>query len=104
MNFKELFLNLTEFTTPFGYESDLERYLPSLINKDEFGNYFLSIGKSETLFTCHLDNYCKKKEKVNHVIKDNIISTDNTTILGGDNKDGVCVLLYLIYKNIYFSH
>lgn len=100
MNIKEKFLRLTEFTTPFGDEEDLENILPSNINKDQFGNYFLEVGESETIFTCHLDNYCEKKEKVNHIVEGNIIKTDGTTILGADNKAGVCVLLYLISKNI----
>ncbi len=100
MNFKETFLNLTEYTTPFGFESDLEKYLPTSLKKDEWGNYYTSIGDSQTLFTCHLDNYCKEKVKVNHVIEGNIIKTDGTSILGGDNKAGVLVLLYLISQSV----
>ena len=49
-------------------KSDLEKYLPTSLKKDEWGNYYTSIGDSQTLFTCHLDNYCKEKVKVNHVI------------------------------------
>lgn len=100
MNIKETFLKLTEYTTPFGHETDLESILPSNLNKDKSGNYFIKIGQSETLFTCHLDNYCKVKEKVNHVIEGNIIKTDNSTILGADNKAGVVTLLYMISKNV----
>lgn len=99
MNIKDTFLELTDFTTPFGTEEDLEYILPTILEKDEFGNYFYHIGNSETIFTCHLDNYCKKKEKVNHVISGNIIKTDGTTILGADNKAGVVTLLYMISKN-----
>lgn len=100
MNIKETFLKLTEFTTPFGHESDLESILPSSLKKDESGNYFIKIGESDTLFTSHLDNYCEKKEKINHIIEGNIIKTDGKTILGGDNKAGVVTLLYMISKNI----
>lgn len=104
MNFVETFLKLTEYTTPFKSESDLENILNELIpdlKKDQIGNYHKVIGNSETLFTAHLDNYCKKKEKVNHVISEgNVISTDGKTILGADNKAGVCVLLYLISNNV----
>ena len=100
MNIKETFLKLTEYTTPYGNESDLESLLPSGIQKDQFGNYFMKIGNSETLFTCHLDNYCKKKEKINHIIEGNIIKTDETTILGGDNKAGVTAILYMIDKGV----
>ena len=103
MNFKDTFLELTEYTTPFKNESEFESFLMKRIEdlkKDGIGNYHKIIGNSETLFTCHLDNYCKIKEKVNHIITDNIIATDETTVLGGDNKAGVCVLLYLISKNV----
>lgn len=100
MNIKETFLQLTEWTTPFKFESDLEPLLPNGIQKDKWGNYFLEIGQSETIFTCHLDNYCKKKEKVNHIFEENIIKTDGKTILGGDNKAGVSALLYMISKGI----
>ena len=100
MNIKETFLKLTEFTTPYGHESDLEHLLTKGIQKDEWGNYFIKIGSSETLFTCHLDNYCKEKEKINHIIEGNIIKTDETTILGGDNKAGVTAILYMISQGV----
>lgn len=100
MNIKESFLNLTEYTIPYGYESDVAHLLPDNIIEDDFGNYFISIGDSKTLFTCHLDSFCRKKEKVNHIIDGNIIKTDGKTILGGDNKAGVVVLLYMIEHKI----
>lgn len=97
---KDTFLKLTEYTIPHGYEETLEKYLPSGIKRDSIGNYYIKIGKSETLFTTHLDTYCKKYEKVNHVIDGDIIKTDGTTILGGDNKLGCTILLYMISKGI----
>ena len=103
MNFRETFLELTEFTTPYKTETDLEGFLIDRIEglqKDVIGNYHKIIGNSDTLFTCHLDNYSKLKEKVNHVFDGDIIATDETTVLGGDNKAGVCVLLYLIEQNV----
>jgi hypothetical protein len=101
--FKSLFLKLTEWTIPFGEESRLEKYLPSGYKKDEFGNYYYEIGNSETLFTTHLDTYSAKYEKVNHVIDDKDpykIKTDETTILGGDNKLGTTILIGMIKKRI----
>jgi hypothetical protein len=65
MNIKEIFLQLTEFTTPYQTEFELEPLLPKSLKKDEWGNYYIQIGSSETFFTCHLDNYCKTKEKIN---------------------------------------
>lgn len=100
MDFKSIFLKLTEYTIPFGYEDTLESILPKGWKKDSIGNYFYEIGKSKTIFTSHLDTACKNREKVNHVIDGNIIKTDGTTILGGDNKAGCVVLFYLIENNI----
>lgn len=100
MNFKETFLKLTEFTIPFGHETDIEHLLPSGYKKDSIGNYYYQIGKSETLFTTHLDTHCVEKQKVNHVIEGNLIKTDGTTILGGDNKAGCVILFYLMEKMV----
>lgn len=100
MNFKETFLKLTEYTIPFGHEHELEPILPSGWKKDSIGNYYYNIGDSETLFTSHLDVATDKKEKINHVIEGDIIKTDGTTILGGDNKAGCLVLFYLIENKV----
>lgn len=101
--FKQLFLNLTEWTIPFGKEPVLEKYLPSGFKKDSVGNYYYEIGNSETLFTTHLDTYCKKMEKVVHLQDETdeyIIGTDEKTILGGDNKLGCCILIGMIQNKI----
>lgn len=98
--FKELFIKLTEYTIPYGHETKLEKYLPNGYKKDSIGNYYIQIGNSETLFTTHLDTYCEKYEKVKHVIDGDIIKTDGTTILGGDNKLGVTILLNMIERGI----
>ena len=100
MNFKETFLKLTEYTIPFKQEYRLEKYLPKGYKKDSIGNYYIEIGNSETLFTTHLDTYSDKYEKVTHVIEGNIIKTDGKTILGGDNKLGMTILLGMIEKGI----
>ena len=101
MNFKETFLKLTEFTVPFGTEEKLiVPLLPQGCQKDAYGNYFIKIGNSKTLFTSHMDTYCRKSEKVNHIEEGNIIKTDETTILGGDNKLGMTCLFYLIEQNV----
>ena len=104
MNFKETFLKLTEYTVPFGYENTLETLLPNGWKKDDIGNYYYEIGNSKTLFTSHLDTACKEREKINHVIEGDIIRTDGTTILGGDNKAGCCILFYLIEKRVHGTY
>ena len=100
MKIKRKFIQLTKRTFPYGTESFLERYLPSQYNIDECGNYYLSIGDSTTMFTCHLDTACRDMKIVNHIIDGDIIRTDGKTILGADDKAGMVVLLYMIEKNI----
>ena len=105
MNFLKTFLALTEYTIPFGYEHTLERLLPDGFQKDQWGNYFYVIGKSKTLFTAHLDTASDKYEKVKHIITyssdmEVLVSTDKTTILGGDNKAGCLILFYMIENQI----
>lgn len=100
MDIKSKFLSLTNWTYPYGFEHLLEKFLPSNINKDKYGNYFLEIGKSKTLFTCHLDTSCKRYEKIFHRIEGEFIKSDETTILGADDKAGMCVLLSMIEKRI----
>ncbi|WP_210487308.1 hypothetical protein [Rufibacter aurantiacus] len=99
-NFKSTFLNLTQYTVPYGEEHTIKQYLPEGIEEDLNGNFFISIGESTTLFTSHLDTCSYYREKVNHVINGDIIATDGTTILGGDNKAGVTILLYLISQRV----
>lgn len=101
--FKDLFLLLTEFTIPFGKEKTLEPLLPEGWKKDSVGNYYYEIGNSETLFTTHLDTYSTKYEDVVQLEDQDdefIIFTDGTTILGGDNKLGCCILIGMIEQRI----
>lgn len=100
MNIRETFLKLTQWTYPHGTEYRLKPYLPKDIQEDDFGNYFIKIGESDTMFTCHLDTCSSLYQKVNHVIGSKIIKTDGTTILGADDKAGMTVLLYMIEQGI----
>ena len=105
MDVKKLFIDLTEYLIPNGQEHILEPFLPDGIQKDVVGNYYISIGESKTMFTCHLDSYCKKLTKVEHVIyKDDIggnkIRTDGKTPLGSDDKAGMIVMLNMIEHRV----
>lgn len=100
MNIKETFIKLTSKTYPHGTEDMLLDFLPKNIQKDEFGNYFLIVGNSKSMFTCHLDTCCRSQESVSHVIGSRFISTNQKTILGADDKSGMTVLLYMIENNI----
>jgi len=99
---KEKFLELTEYNIPYGTENLLKNKLPKKIKQDEFGNYYIKIGKSKTLFTAHLDDasWGSSNEKVNHIIDNEWIRTDGSTVLGADDKAGVVILLYMIENEI----
>jgi hypothetical protein len=60
----------------------------------------MTIGDSRTIFTCHMDTACYRYQKVNHVIQGNMISTDGYSVLGGDDKNGMTILLYMIYRKV----
>lgn len=100
MNIRETFLKLTEWTYPYGSEYLLKPFLPEGILQDEFGNYFLKIGESDTMFTCHLDTCSSDYKKVKHDIGSQFIGTDGKTILGADDKAGMTILLYMIEKKV----
>jgi hypothetical protein len=102
MRIKKKFLQLTKKTYPLGTESQLEKFLPSGWKKDDYGNYYVIVGKDfTTMFTCHLDTYTKgAQQEVVHRFNKNIIYTDGRTILGADDKAGMVVLLYMISKKV----
>lgn len=100
MNVKKTFLNLTKFTYTHGTENLLEHHLPNGFQTDKFGNYFLKIGNSNTMFTCHLDTATSKLERVKHIFDGNLIKTDGKTILGADDKAGMTIMLYMINREV----
>lgn len=100
MNIKKKFLKLTKKTYPHGTENELKNHLPNGYKSDGLGNFFIQIGNSTTMFTCHLDTADRSQSQVRHIINGNIIKTDGTSILGADDKAGMTVMLYMIEKNI----
>ena len=103
---KSTFLKLTSKTYPYGYEDDFVKemqdinVLPKNLEKDSQGNYFLKIGDTRTIFASHFDTACKSQTPVVHKIQGDIISTDNTSILGADDKAGVTIMLWMIRNNV----
>jgi hypothetical protein len=101
MNVKEKFIELTSETYPHGHEHELIKLLPDFLKEDQFGNLYHQIGDSpSTMFTCHLDTASYEKVKVKHVVKERMIMTDGSSILGADDKAGVVVLLFMMEKNV----
>lgn len=100
MRITRKFKQLTRFTYPHGTESGLIRYLPKGYQEDGLGNFYLKVGDSTTMFTCHLDTACSYQSRVKHIDEGNFIKTDGSTILGADDKAGMVVMLYMIEKQI----
>lgn len=101
MRITRKFLQLTKKTYPHGTESQLEKYLPEGYTKDQFDNYYIVVGDNpSTMFTCHLDTACSTQTKVNHVFKDNFITTDGHSVLSADDKAGMTVILYMIKNQV----
>ena len=100
MNIKEKFLELTSRTYPHGTEKEVFPLLCKDLQEDEFGNLFIQVGESDVMFTAHLDTATGALTQVNHVIEENIIKTDGTSILGADDKAGVTIMLHMIENEI----
>lgn len=101
---KSTFISLVTKTYPHGTEEGVVKYLPSDLNKDEFGNYYKIIGKSETMFTSHLDTADRAQtDTVLYEIEEKgetLILTDGNSILGADDKSGVTIMLYMMANGI----
>ena len=85
---------------PFNSEKTLEGFFPKGMETDLHGNYFIKIGDSKTMFCGHLDTYCYEYKRVYHIIDGNIIKTDGTTTLGGDDKAGITIMIKMKILNI----
>ena len=97
---KQLFLNLTRMQIPFNYEQTVAHLFPRGMKIDDHGNYYIKIGNSKTMFCGHLDTYSYEFKKVFHVIEGNIIKTDGTTTLGGDDKAGITIMIKMIEAKV----
>ncbi|MFO8231341.1 MAG: hypothetical protein R6U20_01615 [Longimonas sp.] len=87
--------------TTFEKEDTLKKFLPDNIQTDQHGNYFIKIGESKTVFCSHLDVYSKKYERVFHIIEEGgFITPNGTTVLGGDDKAGMVIMIKMIENKI----
>lgn len=97
---KQLFLNLTKMQIPFNYEKTLAEFFPADMEVDGNGNFFKKIGDNDIMFCGHLDTYCREYKRVWHVIDGDIIKTNGTTTLGGDDKAGITIMIKMMEANI----
>ena len=103
-NVRDTFISLVTETYPMGHEDEVVQFLPDGLERDQYGNYYLVIGESDTVFTSHLDTVSRNKTNVGLVgyKKDgqDFIKTDGRSILGADDKSGVAILMYMIAHGI----
>ena len=97
---KQLFLNLTKMQIPFNFEKTLVQFFPEDMEADGNGNYWKKIGDNKIMFCGHLDTYCHDYKRVWHEIDENIIKTDGTTTLGGDDKAGITVMIKMMEAGV----
>jgi hypothetical protein len=100
MDIKSKFLELTSHTYPHGKEHLIFDKLPQDLEMDEFGNLYKKIGDSDVMFTSHLDTATSAFTPVNHLINENFIKTDGSSILGADDKAGLVIMLYMIENKV----
>ncbi len=98
------FNSLCYQTYPYGYEDFILNYIPIPLIQDSYGNYYIKIGESNTMFTSHFDSACRDFTKVKLMTfeKSNnlFVCSDGKTILSADDKAGVTCMLYMIEHNI----
>lgn len=98
-----LFCELVKIKSPSGKEEEIAQKVSQLLSecglmveKDDYGNIIAKLdGAGETLIFCaHLDTVAvDEKVNIKPIIKDGIVTSDGTTILGADNKDAIAAIL-----------
>jgi len=105
---KQIWNELTDFTYIYGMEDEVIEVIKKNISipftRDEYGNYFVKVGDSKSLFVSHLDVVSKQKLKINKISyqkeEHEFVKTDGFTILGADDKTGVVIMLNMIDNNV----
>lgn len=102
----DLFCSLAKIKSPSGKEEEITQKVSQLLSerdlsvaKDNYGNIIAKLdGAGEPLIFCaHLDTVAVgENEKITPIIKDEIIKSDGTTILGADNKDALAAILEVL--------
>lgn len=94
------FCELARIDSPSGEEKELALLVSSKLEKlgfnvtrDSYGNVVASEGRDKTiLLSAHLDTV-EPGRNVNPLVSDGRIYTDGSTILGGDCKSGIAIIL-----------
>jgi tripeptide aminopeptidase len=95
------FLELTQIDSPSGNEKDIAQFVAKKLDElggksefDTYGNLIAKFGNSGTpfLLNSHLDTV-EPGRSVKPIVHPEKITSDGTTILGGDAKSGVAIIL-----------
>jgi hypothetical protein len=108
---RTMFLTLTSRLCPAwmydGQTYEQALYGPLLEQRgfqlDHYGNYWCSVGPSRTIFSAHLDTAADVEtgpREVVHREKRGYVATDGRSILGADDKAGVCVVLAMVEAKV----
>ena len=99
------FNSLCYQTYPHGTEDKVLKYMPVPgLTEDMFGNYYVIVGESDTMFTSHLDSACRLHEKI-YLLRytengETYVLSNGKTIISADDKAGVTLMLYMIANNV----
>lgn len=99
----ELFCELAKIASPSGQEKNIADFIIKKLKTlgldarcDDYGNIIAKLdGVGEPLIFCaHLDTVAVGEgEEIKPVVKEDLITSDGTTILGADNKDAIAAIL-----------
>ncbi|NCO88695.1 hypothetical protein AUK04_00860 [Candidatus Roizmanbacteria bacterium CG2_30_33_16] len=103
MEITNLFIKLVKIDSPSGFEDEISKYIVQFLKAlkiktaiDRFGNVYCRVGKKKTkpiFFSAHLDTV-EPGRNIKPIIKNSFVQSDQTTILGADNKIAVATVLY----------
>lgn len=100
----DTFLNLVRIDSPSGQEADISAYLAAVLRAcemdvlvDAMGNVLGQwFGSGDTLLlNAHMDTVPGRGIKP--VVRDGVVHSDGTTILGGDDKSGIATILEVLH-------
>lgn len=101
----DTFLTLVQIDSPSGEEDAIARHLADRLNtlgltthRDKAGNLIARTGGvgHSILLNAHMDTVGQDRG-IRPVVEDGIVRTDGTTILGGDDKSGVAIILEMLH-------